>query len=126
MASAHIDFDHQVDSLAADIRNLLFEDWDPAQVNRNDYMVGHYDDYVPTIYKLVVFGRSAEEICAQLNFIEKGDLRLAPRKDTNRQIADKLFNLGVARRGSGMARPSFDCGHRQPCAPGIVMRRTAT
>lgn len=104
MASARIDFDHQVDSLAADIRKLLFEEWDPAHVNRNDYMVGHYDDYLPTIYKLIVFGRSADEIYAQLNFIEKGDLRLAPRKDINRQLADKLFNLGAARRGSGMAR----------------------
>lgn len=104
MARARIDFDHQVDSLAADIRRLLFEEWDPAHVNHNDYMIGHYDDYIPTIYKLIVFGRSAEEICAQLNFIEKGDLLLDPRKDVNRQIAAKLFSFGVAQRGSGLAR----------------------
>ncbi|MCX7174684.1 MAG: hypothetical protein NT159_12355 [Proteobacteria bacterium] len=104
MARARIDFDHQVDSLAADIRSLLFEEWDPARVNRNDYMVGHYDDHIPTIYKLIVFGRPVEEIYAQLNFVEKGDLRLDPRKEVNRQIAEKLYNLGVGRRGSGMAR----------------------
>ena len=104
MARARIDFDHQVDSLAADIRRLLFEEWDPAHVNHNNYMIGHYDDYIPTIYKLIVFGNPVEEIYAQLNFIEKGDLRLDPRKDVNRQIAEKLFRLGVTRRGSGMAR----------------------
>lgn len=104
MARAKINFDHQVDSLAADIRRLLFEDWDPSRVNHNDYMIGSYDGHIPTIYKLIVFGHPVEEIYAQLNFIEKGDLRLVPRKDVNRQIAEKLFDLGVARRGTGIAR----------------------
>lgn len=105
MARIRIDFDHQVDTLAADIRRLLFEEWDPARVNCNDYMIDHYDDFIPTIYKLIVFGHAVDEIYAQLNFIEKGNLRLTPRKDINRRIADKLFAFGVARRGSGMARP---------------------
>lgn len=99
MARAKIDFVHQMDSLAADIRKLLFEQWDPARVNHNDYMLGAYDEHVPTIYKLVVFGHSVEEICAQLNFIEKAALRLDPRKEVNRGLAEKLFVLGVARRG---------------------------
>ncbi|TRZ56833.1 MAG: hypothetical protein D4S02_14755 [Rhodocyclaceae bacterium] len=93
-----------MDSLAADIRKLLFEEWDPAQVHRNDYMAGHYDDFIPTIYKLIVFGHPVEEIYAQLNFIEKGDLCLTPRKDWNLTIAQKLFALGVAKRGTGIAR----------------------
>lgn len=99
MARAKIDFDHQMDSLAADIRRLLFAHWDPVRVSHNDYLIGTYDDFVPTIYKLLVFGHTAEEICAQLNFIENASLRLSPRKELNREVAEMLFALGVARRG---------------------------
>lgn len=79
--------------LAAEIRSLLFCEWDPCGVNQNADCANEYDEYLPAIYRLASERRSIEEIAAQLNFIESSYISMVPRKELNRAIAEKIIAL---------------------------------
>jgi hypothetical protein len=84
--------------LAANIREILFHEWDPHSSNHNPVSVDVYDDYIPAIHRLVKDRHSTEDediehIAAYLNFLVKNSIGETPDKELNLQIAAKIFAL---------------------------------
>jgi len=82
--------------LAAAIRKVLFEEWDPCSVNLNAECEDEYDDYLPAIHKLAKNGNSAAEIAAQLNFVENTMMGGIGDKAVNLAVGGKIFALAEA------------------------------
>ena len=82
--------------LAAAIRKVLFEEWDPCSVNLNAECEEEYDDYMPAIHKLAKNGNSAAEIAAQLNFVENTMMGGIRDKALNLTVGGKIFALAEA------------------------------
>ncbi len=53
-----------------DIRNVLFNAWDPIGVNSNSKLSDEYDSYIAGIYRLLVDGAKHEALASHLTEIE--------------------------------------------------------
>jgi len=84
--------------LAAEIRRLLFSDWDPCRINMNIEGEDEYDSYIPAIHKLAKIAKSADQIAAQLNLIENSYMGGTVNKAVNLAVAEKIFALVDADR----------------------------
>jgi hypothetical protein len=89
--------------LAANIREILFHEWDPHSSNHNPVSVDVYDDYIPAVHRLVKDRHSTEEenienIAGYLNFVVKNYIGKTPDKELNLEVARKLFLLAEAAR----------------------------
>ena len=87
--------------LAANIREILFHEWDPYSSNHNPVPVDVYDDYIPAIHRLVKDRHSNEKenienIAGYLNFVVKNYIGKTPDKELNLEVARKLFLLAEA------------------------------
>jgi hypothetical protein len=87
--------------LAANIREILFHEWDPHGSNHNPVSVDVYDDYIPAVHRLVKDRHSTEEenienIAGYLNFVVKNYIGKTPDKELNLEVARKLFLLAEA------------------------------
>ncbi len=84
--------------LARFIRRILFREWDPVGVNLNDDMIDEYDSYLPEIYRLAMSYFPAEDIAAQLDFVETRYMLLRPNRAKNLAVAKKIAAVGAATR----------------------------
>jgi hypothetical protein len=44
------------------IRQILFHEWDPFEVNENPNLEDEYDHYITPVYRILVGSRSEEEL----------------------------------------------------------------
>ena len=89
--------------LAANIREILFHEWDPHSSNHNPVLADVYDDYIPAIYRLVKDRHTTEEediahISAYLNFVVKNYIGKTPDKELNLDVAAKIFAVAEGAR----------------------------
>lgn len=52
-----------------EIRNLLWEEWDPIGLNDNSNLSDEYDRYADEIYAMLRRGADAEEIARHLSWV---------------------------------------------------------
>ena len=77
-----------------DIRQVLFDDWDPIGVN--DYAPkDEYDAYIATIYRLLVSGGTEDELCEHLRQLEITQMESPTNANHRRMVAKKLMKLNV-------------------------------
>jgi hypothetical protein len=79
------------------IRQVLFRDWDPLDVNSNPNLQDEYDSFIAPIYRILTESRSEEELMECLS--RAGDSLFGQPSNKSseplRPIAQKLLKLNV-------------------------------
>ena len=79
----------------ASIRKVLFYDWDPIGIS-DVGIDDEYDSYIAPIYRILVGGRSEDDIIKRLVGFEHDSMGLPGRNpETLRPVARKLLELKV-------------------------------
>lgn len=77
-------------SLLHAIHKILLKEWDPLGIRRIPALRDEYDDYLPTIFKLIQEDSSESEIFEYLWWVEQKVLEKKGRKEHTLKIAKML------------------------------------
>ncbi len=77
------------------IRQILFQDWDPININENSNLSDEYDRYIAPIYRILVGNRSEEEIMNLLLAGEREIFNESKNVDELQAIAQKFLKLNA-------------------------------
>ncbi len=77
--------------IMANVRRVLWEQWDPIGVNDEPEAFGEYDRYADGIYDLLMRGASDDEIAKQLHSYETVDMELHRRTNEQRMAVVKAL-----------------------------------
>ena len=78
------------------IRQILFKDWDPIDVNDNQNLVDEYDSYIGPVYRLLSDNRSEDAIIDYLFRTERDVKGISCESaEELRPIAKKLLDINV-------------------------------
>ena len=89
------------ESLVDNIRTMLWEKWDPIGVNQYPEANDEYDDYAPTLAKLILNGGSETEIFNLLWSIETSHMGLDGDEQATLGFARTLSELVHSERSEG-------------------------
>ena len=81
--------------IAARIRSVLLESWDPIGVVDVPEVQDEHDGYVGGIHRLLASGCSVSELMQHLNHIEPEKLGLVPHPVRARTTAVRLMEIDV-------------------------------
>ena len=80
--------------LYKDIDEILWNDWDPINLNGfDDWPKDEYRSYVPIIFSLKINGESIENIAEKLFEIQTNRMEIDGGYDKCKHVAEKIFNL---------------------------------
>ncbi len=86
--------------IQAAIERILWEDWDPIEVNNQPEAKGEYDAYAGGVYRLLASGASVEELTAHLQNIEKVEMGSSGKSERAHNAARKLCAMNIAGVGN--------------------------
>lgn len=81
------------DDLAASVRRVLLEEWDPIGINDVPEAQDEYDSYVSKICRMLREGCSTADIYSHLRWIESEHMGLDGNEIHARKIAERLASL---------------------------------
>jgi hypothetical protein len=73
------------------LKRLLWEEWDPLDVNRSPAAQSEYEGYAFRIWVALERGASADQVEAYLDRVITGDMRADIASGLNRRIAKAAF-----------------------------------
>jgi hypothetical protein len=82
------------------VREILFRDWDPVDVNENRRLIDEYDNYVPAVTRLLEAGCSSEQLADYLSNIEKNCLESDFYRDRAHLAAHNLVEAWTRKFGA--------------------------
>ncbi|HEY4201490.1 MAG TPA: hypothetical protein VGM83_13125 [Devosiaceae bacterium] len=77
--------------LAAQVRSILLDHWDPISIRNVPGARGKYDSYIGGLLRITIAGASAADIAARLFDIETGQMGLGGDRDRALYVAEKLI-----------------------------------
>lgn len=78
------------------IRQVLFRDWDPIEVNTNPELADEYDSYLAPVYRILTGSRSEDDLMELLYRIEHDQIGTGCESPEQlRPVARKLLTLDV-------------------------------
>jgi hypothetical protein len=78
------------------IRQVLLRDWNPIGVNNDPELADEYDSYIAPVYRILVGGRSEDDLIELLYRAERDQIGMACESPEQlRPVAQKLLALDV-------------------------------
>ena len=83
------------EQLLAAVREALFDEWDPIQVNHCPSGTDEYDSYAPRLTEMLLEGRSEQDIFDELWKIETQTIGLRGNREATKYFARQLTQIAV-------------------------------
>jgi hypothetical protein len=78
-----------------EVKEVLFQEWDPIGINSNPACSDEYDSYVNTIVRFIQAGADEYKIAEHLRNLRRVSMGLSSEdEERDRRIARRLINLG--------------------------------
>jgi hypothetical protein len=75
------------------IRRILLDEWDPIGIGSLEEAHDEYDNYIPTIYRMMQEQAGIEKLALHLGKLEKITMGLKSRPEENRSVAKLLVAI---------------------------------
>jgi hypothetical protein len=79
--------------LHKEIHSILLRDWDPIGIQDTPQAQDEYDSYIPVLYKLLISGKSEQNIVDYLWWVETEHMGLYANRRHTEIVARKLLTL---------------------------------
>jgi hypothetical protein len=81
------------DKLLAEVRRVLFEEWDPIGVNHDADMEDEYDNYAPRLTEMLLAREPKDSILNELWEIETVSIGLTGNRSATEYFAGQLIEI---------------------------------
>lgn len=78
-----------------EIRNVLFRDWDPMDVN-DLAPEDEYDNYIGSVYRMLATGTDVAKLSQHLRQLEITQMEMPTNDEHRRSVAERLLRLNIS------------------------------